>query len=136
MLPGTPKNTAIYCTGASWRSKWPLGPARVLQERSEGLFLACCSAASALKIAVLACSGATSVLKKPARARLSAGSALNEAVRACCSRSLNIQKCWSRLHCALTHCTLLRFATCMDMHGFTLVYIDRQSHDGTPDSDH
>ena len=43
-----------------------------------------------------------------------------------CSRLLfeiTIQKCWSRLHCALSHCTLLFFATCMNMHGFTLVYI-------------
>ena len=36
---------------------------------------------------------------------------------------ITIQKCWSRLHCALSRCTLLCFATCMDMHGFTLVYI-------------
>ena len=148
-----------------WRSKWPLGPARVLLERSEGLFQtcfgatsalematlacpgaasalkkaapACFDAASALKIAILACSGAASALRKPARARLSALSALMPPVR---SKSLfelasmlpvhskklfeiTIQKCWSQLHCALTHCTLLCVATCMDMHGFTLVYI-------------
>ena len=36
---------------------------------------------------------------------------------------ITIRKCGSRLHCALSHCTLLCFATCMDMHGFTLVYI-------------
>ena len=99
-----------------WRSKWPLGPARVLLERSEGLFRACFGAASALKMAalacpgaatalkkaaqacfdaasalkmaILACSGATSALKKPVRARFSALNALEEAVRARCSRSL------------------------------------------------
>ena len=34
---------------------------------------------------------------------------------------ITIQKCWSRLHCALSRFTLLYFATCMDMHGSTLV---------------
>ena len=124
------ENTAIYHTGATLgsrtplftargplsRSKWPLGPARVLPERSEGLFRACfraasalemaalaclgaasalnkaaqacIDAASALKIAILACSGAASALQKPARARFSALSALKEAVRACCAKSL------------------------------------------------
>ena len=75
---------------------------------------ACFDAASALKIAILACSGATSAHKKPARACLSALSALKEA----CSSLLfeiTIQKCWSRLHSALSHCTLLHFAPCMDM---------------------
>ena len=144
-------NTAIYSAGEPlWRLKWPLGPARVLLERSEGLFRACFGAASALemaalacpgaasalkkaaqacfdaasalKIAILACSGATSAHKKPARACLSALSALKEA----CSSLLfeiTIQKCWSRLHSALSHCTLLHFAPCMDMHGYTQVYI-------------
>ena len=39
---------------------------------------------------------------------------------------ITIQKCWSRLHCALSNmsdCTLLRFAPCMGMHRFTLVCI-------------
>ena len=36
---------------------------------------------------------------------------------------ITIQKCWSRLYSDLSHCTLLHFAPCMDMHGFTLVYI-------------
>ncbi len=31
-----------------WRSKWPLGPARVLLERSEGLFWFCFGATRAL----------------------------------------------------------------------------------------
>ncbi len=51
-------------------------------------------------------------------------------VRRGCSRLLfeiTIQKCWSRLHCALSHCTLLCFALCMDMHGFTLVYLYKGS---------
>ena len=34
-----------------------------------------------------------------------------------------VRKSWSRLHCALSHCTLHCFAPCMDMHGSTLVYI-------------
>ena len=42
-----------------------------------------------------------------------------------CSRlvSETIRKCWSRFHFALNLCTLLCFTLCMDMHGFTLVYI-------------
>ena len=47
-------------------------------------------------------------------------------VRRGCSRLLfeiTIRKCWARLHCALSHCTLLCFAPCMYMHGSTLVYI-------------
>ena len=47
-------------------------------------------------------------------------------VRRGCSRLLfeiTIRKCWARLHCALSHCTLLCFAPCMDMHEFILVYI-------------
>ena len=51
-----------------WRSKWPLGPARVLLERSEGLFRACFGAASALRMAALACPGAASALKKAGQA--------------------------------------------------------------------
>ena len=58
-----------------WRSKWPLGPARVLLERSEGLFRACFGSASALDMAALACPGAASVLKKAAPACFDAASA-------------------------------------------------------------
>ena len=87
--PAAPAKTPLFTAREPlWHSKWPLGPARVLLERSEGLFWACFDAASALKMAILACSGATRALKKPVRARLSALSALKEAVRACCSRSL------------------------------------------------
>ena len=157
-----------------WQSKWPLGTARVLLERSEGLFRACFGAASALemaalacpgaasalkraapacfdaasalKIAILACSGAASALKKPARARFSALShyskvlvsvslcperlysaqlcSMHGHVRRCSSllSEITIRKCGSLFHFALNHCTLLCFATCMDMHRFTLVY--------------
>ena len=125
-----------------WHSKWPLGTARVLLERSERLLRACFGAASALEMAalacpgaasalkkaaqacfdatsalkkaILACSGATSAHKKPARACLSALSALKEACLSLLSE-ITIQKCWSRLHSALSHCTLLHFAPCMDM---------------------
>ena len=45
-----------------------------------------------------------------------------QCIQSGCSRNA-IQKCWSRLHCALSHCTLLCFAPCMYMHGSTLVYI-------------
>ena len=47
-------------------------------------------------------------------------------VRRGCSRLLfeiTIRKCWARLHCALSHCTLLCFAPCMYMHGSTLVVV-------------
>ena len=122
----------------------------MLLERSEGLFRACFGAASALKIAALACPGAASALKKAAQACFDAASALKMAILACsgatsalkkpararfsatecaqrgCSSLLfeiTIQKCWSRLYSDLSHCTLLHFAPCMDMHGFTLVYL-------------
>ena len=38
---------------------------------------------------------------------------------------ITIRKCWARLHCALSHCTLLCFAPCMDMHGVhtSILYI-------------
>ena len=111
-----PKTLLFTAREPLWHSKWPLGTARVLLERSEGLFRvcfgaasalemaalaclgaasalkkaaqACIDAASALKIAILACSGAASALQEPARARFSALSALKEAVRACCAKSL------------------------------------------------
>ena len=38
-----------------------------------------------------------------------------------------VRKSWSRLHCALSHCTLHCFAPCMDMHGSTLVYYNSRS---------
>ena len=47
-------------------------------------------------------------------------------VRRGCSRLLfeiTIRKYGARPHCALSHCTLLCFAPCMYMHGFTLVCI-------------
>ena len=36
--PWQGQNTAIYRTGATWASKWPLGPARDLVERPAGPF--------------------------------------------------------------------------------------------------
>ena len=36
--PWPGQNTAIYRTGATWASKWPLGPARVLLECPAGPF--------------------------------------------------------------------------------------------------
>ena len=149
--PAAPAKTPLFTAREPlwplWRSKWPLGPARVLLEGSEGfsgpalappvrskwpLFWPAqvppvrskrlLKPASMLKMPILACSGATSVLKKPARARLSATEC---AQRGCSSLlfEITIRKCWSRLHSALSHFTLFRFASCMDMHGFTLVYI-------------
>ena len=71
-------------------------------------------------------------LFKPARCRQCARRGCSSllrcrlCVRRGCSRLLfeiTIRKCWARLHCALSHCTLLCFAPCMYMHGSTLVYI-------------
>ena len=111
---------------------------------------ACFSPAGALKMAALACPGATSALEKADRACLGAASAIKMAGLACsgfgqcaqrgCPSLLRCRQCaqrgfssvlfeiavrksWSRLHCALSHCTLHCFAPCMDMHGSTLVYI-------------
>ena len=143
-----PENTAIYRMGATLALEMAARACTGAAEHSEGLFRACFGAARALKMgalacpgaasalkkaaqacfdaaralkmAILACSGATSALKKPARARFSATEC---AQRGCSSLlfEITIQKCWSRLYSALRHCTLLHFAPCMDMHGFTLV---------------
>ena len=146
----TRKNTCKCCTGATWRSKWPApacsGAASVL----EGAVRACFGAAGALKMAALACPGAASALGKADRACLGAASAIKMAPLACsgfgqcaqrgCPSLLRCRQCaqrdfssvlfeiavrksWSRLHCALSHCTLHCFAPCMDMHGSTLVHI-------------
>ena len=38
------------------------------------------------------------------------------------SKKITMQTRWSRLHCALSHCTLLCFAMCIDMHGIKSKY--------------
>ena len=75
-----------------WRSKWPLGPARVLLERSEGLFQTCFGATSALEMATLACPGAASALKKAAPACFDAASALKIAILACSGAASALEK--------------------------------------------
>ena len=147
------KMAALPCPGGrqcAWRSKWPApacsGAASALERAVRACFgaagvlemaaLACPSAASPLEKAVQACFGATSALKKAVRACFGATSALRksclsllrwrQSARRGCSHLLfetTIRKCWSRLHCAVSHCTLHCFAPCMDMHGSTLVYI-------------
>ena len=146
----TCKNTCKCCTGATWRSKWPApacsGAASALERAVRACFgaagalemaaLACPGDASPLEKAVQACFGATSVLKKSVRACFGATSALRksclsllpcrQSARRGCLRLLfkiAIRKCCSRLHCAVSHCTLHCFAPCMDMHGSTLVII-------------
>ena len=73
--------------------------------------------ASALRMAALACCGSATPQKgcsSPLRCC--------QCVQNCCSSLLfeiTIRKCWSRLRSALSHCSLLHFAPCMDMRGFT-----------------
>ena len=72
--------------------------------------------------------GCTSLLRRRQCVQKGCSSLLRrrQCVQKGCSSLLfkiTIPKCWSRLHCALSHCTLLCFAPCMDMHGSTLVYI-------------
>ena len=146
----TRKNTCKCCTGATWRSKWPAPACSGAASALEGAVRACFSPAGALKMAALACPGAVSALGKADRACLGAASAIKMAGLACsgfgqcaqrgCPSLLRCRQCaqrgfssvlfeiavrksWSRLHCALSHCTLHCFAPCMDMHGSTLVYI-------------
>ena len=146
----TRKNTCKCCTGATWRSKWPAPACSGAASALEGAVRACFSPADALKMAALACPGAASALGKADRACLGAASAIKMAGLACsgfgqcaqrgCPSLLRCRQCaqrgfssvlfeiavhesWSRLHCALSHCTLHCFAPCMDMHGSTLVYI-------------
>ena len=146
----TCKNTCKCCTGATWRSKWPAPACSGAASALEGAVRACFSPAGALKMAALACPGAASALGKADRACLGAASAIKMAGLACsgfgqcaqrgCPSLLRCRQCaqrgfssvlfeiavrksWSRLHCALSHCTLHCFAPCMDMHGSTLVYI-------------
>ena len=101
------------------RSRWPLWPAPEPPVRSER---ACLGAASAIKMAGLACSGFGQCAQRGCPSLLWC--------RQCAQRGFSsvlfeiaVRKSWSRLHCALSHCTLHCFAPCMDMHGSTLVYI-------------
>ena len=50
--PWPGQNTAIYRTGATWASKWSLGPARALLERPAGHFGPVSGAARALEMSV------------------------------------------------------------------------------------
>ena len=138
----TCKNTCKCCTGATWRSKWPAPACSGAASALEGAVRACFSPAGALKMAALACPGAASALGKADRACLGAASAIKMAGLACsgfgqcaqrgCPSLLRCRQCaqrgfssvlfeiavrksWSRLHCALSHCTLLCFALCMYM---------------------
>ena len=143
------ENSTIYCTGTTWRSKWPLGPARVLLERSEGLLgpawappvrskwplgpalvppvrsKRLIEPASALPVRSKWPFWPALVKKCAQKTHSSPLQCTDCAQRGCSSLlfEITIRKCWSRLPCALSHCTLLHFALCMDMHGFTLVYI-------------
>ena len=83
---------------------------------------ACLGAASAIKMAGLACSGFGQCAQRGCPSLLRC--------RQCAQRGFSsvlfeiaVRKSWSRLHCALSHCTLHCFAPCMYMHGSTLVYI-------------
>ena len=104
------------------RSKRLLGPASVPQVRAQRLF-GPASAPPVRSQRLLWPAAAPAVrsnwqcwpaLVPPVRTRRWCSSLLFE---------ITIRKCWSRLHCALSHCTLLCFALCMDMHRFTLVYV-------------
>ena len=91
--PAAPAKTLLFTAREPlWHSKWPLGPARVLLERSEGLFRACFGAASALEMAALACPGAASALKKAAQACFDAASALKIAILACSGATSALKK--------------------------------------------
>ena len=89
----TCENTAIYGTGATCRSKWPLRPALGPDDQC-------------------AQKGCSILLRRRQCAQRGFSSVLFE---------IAVHKSWSRLHCALSHCTLHCFAPCMDMHGSTLV---------------
>ena len=155
----TRKNTCKCCTGATWRSKWPAPACSGAASALKWAVRACFSPAGALKMAALACPGAASALGKADRACLGALSAIKMAGLACsgfgqcaqrgcpsllrcrqCAQSgfssvlfeIAVRKSWSRLHCALSHCTLHCFAPCMDMHGSTLVYPVRCAHNPPP----
>ena len=73
---------------------------------------ACLGAASAIKMAGLACSGLGQCAQRGCPSLLRC--------RQCAQRGFSsvlfeiaVRKSWSRLHCALSHCTLLCFAPCM-----------------------
>ena len=139
----TCKNTCKCCTGATRRSKWPAPACSGATSALEGAVRACFGPAGALKMAALACPGAASALGKAVSAIKMAGlacSGLGQCAQRGCPSLLRCRQCaqrgfssvlfeiavrksWSRLHCALSHCTLHCFAACMDMHGSTLVYI-------------
>ena len=80
--PAGPKTPLFTAREPLWRSKWLLGPARLLLERSEGPFGPASAPPTALKMAPQACPGVASALKKAALARCGAASALKIAVLA------------------------------------------------------
>ena len=127
-LPGCCWSALKGCSGPALappeRSKWPLWPALVPPVRSKRLL----KRASMLPVRsklpfwpALVPPVRSKNLLEPASVPLSA---LKEAVRACCSRSL-FESAGLGYLCSepLSHCTLLCFASCMDMHGYTLVCI-------------
>ena len=112
------------------RSKWLLEPARSRSGARNGCSSpprshrgarnGCSSppgAAAALEMAARARLGAARALQLPARASLGAAGAFTNYVRNDCSEKLPL------FGCSLNHFALLNFASCMDMHGFALVYI-------------
>ena len=112
--PAAPAKTPLFTAREPlWHSKWPLGPAPVLLERSEGLFRACFGAASALEMAALACPGAASALKKAAQACFDAASALKMAILACSGATSALKKPararFSATECAQRGCSSLLF---------------------------
>ena len=143
----THENAAICCAGATWRSKWPLWPAPgppvrskrlfepasappvrskwplrpalVLPVRSKRLFehASAPPGRSALEKAARACFGNASAFEQAVRACFGVASALEKAVRDHCSKVLvSVTLCSVPLYSA-------PLSPCMDMHGFTLVYI-------------
>ena len=107
------------------RSKWLFGPALVLPVHSKRLLgLLESDSVPPGRSKCLKKAQKCSKRRKEAQkgARKGCSSLLRR--RLCAQRGFSsvlfeiaVRKSWSRLHCALSHCTLHCFAPCMDMHG-------------------
>ena len=118
---GALENSAIYRTRATWHSKWPLGPARVLLERSKGLFGPASAPLVRSKWPLWP------ALVPPVSSEWPLWPALVPPVRPKRLFEPAVQDHYSKVLVSVTLCSVLRcsalLAPCMDMHGFTLVYI-------------
>ena len=113
-----------------WRSKSPLRSARRRLWRSKSpLRHAQCRLSARNRCAgLLGAARGSKSLSRLWRSKHCSGLLEAATVAVACSQphslfEVAVRGCWARCPCSQFHSTLLHLAPCMDMHGFTLVYI-------------